>query len=624
MSDRKTTLDSFVADRMGRFIGQLRNYEGVTLAQLAHGLCSVPYLNRIENGDREIGKQLTDTFFQRLGKPAELFERILDWDEFQQWQKRQKIITYLNNGNIAAARTSTAEYSATTTEILDQQFLAIVELDCYALEGAPSAQLLPMVNAALKMTQPTFETDPIDTLLLSQNEGRLFFAHLRLREELEGFSAVKQAYQALLHYFTKSRYESRERVYLLPYVALRVIENDYAARHFSAALTLCENILEELTKEHRLYAYAELLEWKQRLHDATGNPDRTPKKLLSHLKSLMEYAPQKVALLVPCEELGNVYCLNQVIRDRRKLLGISQEELSADICAPHTLSRIENHGGKIQRKKRRQLLQRVNMSGERYDYEIITDRYEDYLLRSELDRATTSEDWSRVNHLLTTLCKRCADTPTNRQYFIKKEAIVKTFLEDGHSEKILRESFAKKLEDALHITLPLDMDQIDTYPACALSINEILGLLPLASCYEKLGMYQKSLSIFLFLRRCLESSSANVTFYADLYTRVEVGIASVLGSLGKYNESSIIIKKCLKLVMQNQHSEVLVRCLQGEAWNMSHQLEELLPESRSSEEQKVIAMFRHAYAAAIISGDVVRQQSIPKYYRRRYGVDISL
>ena len=105
------------------------------------------------------------------------------------------------------------------------------------MEGATSAQLLSMVDAALKLTQPTFETDPVDTLLLSQNEGRLFFAHLILREELEGFAAVAQEYQALLHFFTKSRYESRERVYLLPYVALRVIENDYAAGRFSAVPT---------------------------------------------------------------------------------------------------------------------------------------------------------------------------------------------------------------------------------------------------------------------------------------------------------------------------------------------------------------------------------------------------
>ena len=67
MPNCKTASDSFVADRMGRFIGQLRDYEGVTLTQLAHGLCSVPYLNRIENGEREIGKQLTDAFFRDWG-----------------------------------------------------------------------------------------------------------------------------------------------------------------------------------------------------------------------------------------------------------------------------------------------------------------------------------------------------------------------------------------------------------------------------------------------------------------------------------------------------------------------------------------------------------------------------
>lgn len=624
MKDNKKTTDSAVADRMGRFIGQLRDYEGVSLQQLAHGLCSIPHLNRIENGEREIGKQLTDTFFQRLGKPAELFERILDWDEFQQWQKRQEIITYLNNGNIAAARTSAAEYGATTAEVLDQQFHAIVELDCCALEGATPTQLLPMVNAALKLTQPTFEIDPIDTLLLSRNEGRLFFAHLKLREELEGLDTVAQEYHALWRYFFNRRYESRERVYILPYIALRMIENDYASGCFSSALTLCENTLEELTKEYRLYAYAELLEWKQRLHDAMGNPDRTPEKLLSHLSSLLEYAPEQVSLLVPCEELGNVYCLNHVIRDRRKLLGISQEDLSDGICAPHTMSRIENHGGKIQRKKRRLLLQRVNMSGERYDYEVITDRYEDYLLRSELDRATTAEDWNRSHSLLTILWERCADTPTNRQYFLKKEAIIRLSLKEGHPEKISREEFAKLLEDALHITLPLDIDKIDTYPACTLSINEILGLLPLASCYEKLRMYQKCLAVHLFLRRCLESTGADTSLYVDLFTYVEIGIASVLGSLGNPEESSNIIHKCLNLMVQNQRSEVLARCLLGEAWNIADRLGKLQPESRSIEEQKVDTKFRQAYAAAIISGDVVRQRLIPKYYYKQFNKDFQL
>ena len=85
MYAKKSPAASPDADRMGRFLGQLRVHEGITLKELAHGLCTLSHLGRIENGEREVGKQLTDALFQRLGKPVELFERILDWDEFQQW-----------------------------------------------------------------------------------------------------------------------------------------------------------------------------------------------------------------------------------------------------------------------------------------------------------------------------------------------------------------------------------------------------------------------------------------------------------------------------------------------------------------------------------------------------------
>ena len=148
--------------------------------------------------------------------------------------------------------------------------------------------------------------------------------------------------------------------------------------------------------------------------------------------------------------------------------------------------------------------------------------------------------------------------------------------------------------------------------------------MPLADRYEKMRMYKKCLSVLLFLRRCLENGGTDASLYVDLYTYVEVGIASVLGSLGKYKESSIIINKCLKLMMQNQRSEVLARCLLGEAWNTASQLEMLTPESRSTEEQKVITMFRHAYAAAILSGDTVRQRLIPKYFQKEFNTDIQL
>ena len=624
MQDNRKTNHSRNVDRMGRFIGQLRAHEGITLQQLARGLCTVSYLNRVENGEREVGKQLTDAFFQRLGKPVELFERILDWDEFQQWKQRQEILTHLNSGDVTKTRECMETYREISSGVLDEQFLAIVEINCCALEGAETNQLLEMVTNALQLTQPDFGTTSVDSLLFSQNEGRLFFAYLQIRERLEGYAAVAGDYHALLQYFKHPRYESRERVYLYPYVAVRVIENEFREKRYSDALTICQEALDELTIERRLFAYDQLLEWKQKLHDVMENPDQTPGKLLTHLKSILSYAPKPLELLIPCEERGNVYCFNDVIRTRRKLLKLSQEELAEGICQPITISRIENHSGKVQRKNRRALLQRVNMSGERYDYEVITDSYEDYLLRSELDRATMRGDWTAAKSRVSTLWSRTPDTLTNRQYFYKYTANIKLFLPDGHPEKITRESCIQLLRDTIWLTLPVDMDAIDTWPACVLSINEILILITLADYYEKINQDEKCFSILAFIKRCLKRSDAPVFLYEDLYTKTEISIASVLGSQGRYSESSDIIGEILEVAIKNQHSEVLPRCFLGESWNLLENRETICSEKQEHTLKDELNMLHLALAAALVSGDVVRQRSIPIYCQKKYGINLEI
>ena len=621
MHTKESTNITSITDRMGRFIGQLRNHEGISLNQLAQGLCTVSYLNKVENGEREINKQLTDALFQRLGKPVELFERILDWDEFQQWMHRQRIISHLNSGNIEQVRECAGTYRKTASGVLDQQFLEIVEINCLALAGASYRELLPFVENTLRITQPTFGTVPIDSLFLSQNEGRLLFAHLQLREEMEGLQSVAEDYRALLRYFKQSRYESRERVYLLPYVALRVIESDYREGHFSTALSLCQDTIEELTKERRLYGYDSLLAWKQKLFDALGCVDKTPERLLVQLEIILSYAPKPIKLLIPCEERGNVYCLNQVIRDRRKLLGISQEELSDGICAPHTLSRIENNGGRVQRKNRRALLQKVNMSGERYDYEVVTDSYEDYLLRSELDRAVLKKDWCTTKELLYILKTRVFDSPTNLQYLIKTEANIRLSLPEKHQEKITRQQCVQMVQQAIKLTLPLDIETIDIWPACVLSINEILLFISLAESYEILNQNRECLSVLYFAKRCLECSTAHVSSYEDLYTKVLISIASVLGSLKEGEKSSILVSEAVELSVKNMHSTVLADCFLGEAWNLFDEHEKIHSKKRDEDREIEINMLRRAYVAALISGNVVRQNSIPAYYRRTYHME---
>lgn len=607
-------------DRMGRFIGQLRDHEDVTLSQLSHGLCSVAFLNRIENGEREIGKQMTDAFFQRLGKPVELFERILDWDEFQQWSRRQEIITALHHGDIETARSGLGKYLTDDAELLDQQFAKIIEINCRHLSGADAKALLPMVCEALELTQPGFRTKPVDELLLSQNEGRLLFAHLQLREQLEGFEAVSGAYRSLLRYFKHPRYESRERVYLFPYVACRVIENDYRRGDYASALEICEDALNELTKEKRLFAYDRLLEWKQKLFDATGNPDKMPGKLLEQLTLIQAYAPKQVELLVPCDERGHVYCLNHVIRDRRRLLGISQEVLAAGICEPRTLSRIETRGGNLQRKNRKLLLQRVNMSGERYDYEVITDRYEDYLLRSELDRALIEDDFDCAKELLSQLLNRVPDIPSNHQYLAKIETQLAEAIAYSRTNQIPSAELIDQIESAIRITLPLDVKNISKWSTTTLSINEMLSLLLCAFYYKAQHMIDMNYSILSYTERCMRHAGSAVSFYEDLYTRVVLNMASTLGDLGEYLKSNSLVLNCLQLSLDCQNSSRLAQYLYGMAWNLTQQLTNFSESEKERAKLEARSLLTQAHAAALISGDIVRQKFISTYSLREYGL----
>ena len=438
MQEKKHRRISPHADRMGRYIGQLRVQEGITLKQLSGGLCEHSYLDKIENGERQAGKLLMDAFFQRLGKPVNLFGRILNHKEFVKWTQRQEIISHLRVGNTEKARECAQNYHIDKSCVLDRQFLAIVEIDCLALAGAPARELLPLVTKTLLLTQPDFGRVPGDKLLLSQNEERLLFSHWQLRRELEGSAVAAGKYSTLAHYLKHPHCERQERV----------------------------------------------------------------------------------QLLVPWDEPGYVYCINQVIRSRRALLGFSQEDLSDDACGVRSVSRIENEGRKLQRKNRKRLLQKVNLSGERYDCEIISERYEDCLLSGELNRAVNNGNLGESCRLLDTLRDRLPDLPTNRQYILKTEAAIMGLYPEDHPDRSSVSAQRRLLEDALHLTLPLDVEKISSWPAGILSINEIRVLMMLAFCYKQEGEMDKNLAILFYMKRCLETAGTDPAYYADIYAQL--------------------------------------------------------------------------------------------------------
>ncbi len=609
------TIPKTQIDRIGQYIGQVRVYKGISLELLSKGLCTPAYLCRVESGRREADKLLTDALLQRLGSPTELFWRLLDQDEFQQWQRRQDILTYLRRGDITSAQTGIAAYRAKTP--LERQFLQTTEINLRALRGARAAELRDRTLSVLQLTQPAFEKCEIEELVLSQAEGYLLLAYLEQEERLNGPDAVENSYRALLRLLRRSYYDTRERVYLFPYVACHMIEIEYRRGQLFSALSLCEDTLAELSSEGRLYAYESLLAWKIRLLDASGMDASAPRKLLEWLRVLRPSCPKHPQMLIPFVERGCVCCLNQVIRDRRELLGLSQEELAAGVCDISTLSRIETWKSTPQKRVRRLLLQKLHMSGERYDSEIIPERHDDYILRSEIDRAHDLGEYDREARLLAGLRRRICHTDTNLQFLEQRDSRLLALGTGKADPPITPSEELAMLKVSLRRTLPLRVEKIHTWPVSSLSINEVLLLLNISLRFKEEGQPQIALSIAQYVLECLNHMNlGNVCCNEELNTLACLNVLRYLGDCGRYDESNHLAWVCVSQESQRNRIVQTAKILYNIAWNLEHQ--------HDISQQHLSYSFQLAYAAALLEADQVGQKHIQKHYLELFGKELQL
>lgn len=619
-----------VTDRLGIYIGNIRTYEGIPQKQLARGLCTEAHLARIEIGEREADKLLTDALLQRLGKPADLFMRLLEEREAQRYRQRKQILRALEKRQVEEAESLLRQYQQEESSqggtlqkgnsVLNEQFIRIVELNLQALRGVERIELEEKILHILHLTQPEYGNCPLSELLLSRNEGYLVLAHLELRERREGEDAVIDAWRELRTLFGQPRYEKGERVYLAPYVTCHIALWECQRENYGEARRLCEQMIEELQEEQKLYGYKELLELRIKIADLSGREDTEAEKLVQYLQQIVErYGRPDETLLFPYMEGDNVHSLNQVIAERRKFLGLSAEKMADGICNTSTFFRIERVGNSPHKRIRSQLLQRVHLSGERYDYEIITDRYEDYLLRSRLGRAINRDQWEMAEKLYQELREHTPDTETNRQYLEMIESCIREEYPTEDPNRITIEERIDCLRKALFITLPKTVEELLECDVITLSINEIVILKQLASCYEKVGGAELGISILFFVKRCMERVESMEEIDVDAYTLCMRSLASMLGNVGRYEQSNEIAEKCLLLLLSRQDCQRVAGLLYELTWNLEQQ--EMVSEEGK---EKCLRILKQTYAAAIISADILDSSYIPRHCEKVYGFKLSL
>lgn len=157
--------------QFGFIIRNRRIEMGYTQEELAEGICSVPTLSRIENGERMPTKEHFEMLIQRLGYSNTTLDVFVEEKEFQKhelkYQLRQAIILKRFDEATKVFKELEKTISIDATPI-DKQFLMLYRI-LICPENYTDQEQLKMFEEALQLTCPKYATGYFP-LLLSYEE----------------------------------------------------------------------------------------------------------------------------------------------------------------------------------------------------------------------------------------------------------------------------------------------------------------------------------------------------------------------------------------------------------------------------------------------------------------------
>lgn len=501
MEETKVYPQSEADQDFAKLLKNIRTEEKVSLDQLAMGLMSASQLVKIENGERPINKNIRDRLLERLGIAKELYENLLDLCDFEEWDYKKKILSAIQNKKIEDAYRLLKEYKAHLRENdrINHQFILAMWGEVLKQEGASKEKIAECYRKAVILTIPDAEKVWSEKRPLSVLEMNLL-----LETQTENLKICEKAIDKL---------RDAGRTYYL--VELLEIE-----------IQILETMPEDAVTEHL---------------EKNGTDRINAKELMSMIKNL--YAEYEVpAYMQDCTYFYQqkwIFSMKDVLRTRREMFGLTQEQLCEGICSVKSLRRAEKGQTDMQRETLKKLLNRLGLSGQMQWSRLITSDREVIRMAEELADYINDRKFSVASKQLESLKSRIdLDIPQNKQYFLEKQALLE--FEQG---KVTREEFVKMEKEALECTLRAE--NLYRKENVYLTEREIICI---SNSWKGMEEKEKRESINLILRLYDNYALNNGLSQAiSVYEIVTEAAVNELGNSGEHVRAEEIDRKSIKV-----------------------------------------------------------------------------
>ncbi len=542
------------------FLAMVRKGRNVSLEKLAEGLCDASWLARIEKGERSAEKPQRDRLLGRLGVSFDRYENLLDATEFKVWELQKNILDSVEKEDAAQAEKLLAEYESALAaeDAVSRQFCLTMRAQLMEQQDIPEKEIGKVYEEAVKLTIPCPDEKHIRRMCLSVEELNLILAYRWFCRD----GNFKQDCNAVFEYLEHSYLDDLAKVKVYPraayYYNKKTLEEGKTAEEETLldCLRICNQAIELLRNTGRAYYLWELLDQWERIFQgisdiwrANGQKERIQalvpvqqkmcawKELLEGLYE--EYGvPKQMRSCAYLYRQTHVFCVGDVLRIRRKMLGWTQEELCRGICSVKTLRRAERKQTNMQAALLRPLLERLGLSGELQQAEVITERWECLKWQDEYVTYSNNRELEKAAEALEKMKSALPlEIPVNRQYTMFAETTIALF-----AGTISREEHTARLKRALECTLPYEAV---FYPGAKyMTITEI-------TCVRNMARYMDEESGLAHLKALRQiyrvyEQSDSIAYCIDMYEFVMLDIASGLGNRDRFDEADAIDRRVIR------------------------------------------------------------------------------
>lgn len=591
------------------FITRLRRKRGVSMRQVCEGLCSSQEIFFLESGKRLPNKLLQDAIVERLGVGAVDYEHFLGFAEYGRWEARQRILHCITSEETGRAERLLEEYytgyvkgNTATEERLERQFYLSMLAQIRRCEGASGEELCALFDEAVRLTVPALEDKPLSDLTLSIKEINLILEAEQYRRE----GARLLRYREILTYIEEIGLDRRGMAKIHPKAVFFLCRERLATAgkeppdhsEMAELLRLCSRAVDIQRDNYRMYFLWELLDMREQLLEKMQESCQHPEEQ-AEVEALRatcrENAEWKMVLeqiyaefQVPKETfeycylyvMQGVYCINDVIRIRRQMLGITPGELCDGICDVKTLRRLERRATIPQRVIVERLFARLGLSGELTRTELVTDDQEAKRLMEKLRGSINDQQWDKSEDILKQLKAHVPmDIPSNRQALMRRDLLLR-----WEKKQLERDEYYRMMREILELTLPFEAFLKEGEKYLTYAEQECIHSL-------MLGMKKSGEEFWICMERFEEMyrsviDDEQLEAFAGIYELIINLVASELGNNGEFDRSDqysdIITSGCLR----SRRLGALSHSLYNRCWNHTERKQKDIPTSIHLDEKK--------------------------------------